>query len=46
MDKVSFGVTMLVVGMGGTLIILWSLSLFIILLKKIFPVKEPNGTSE
>jgi len=37
MDNLSFGLTMVVVGMGGTLISLWFLSLVILLLKKLLP---------
>jgi TRAP-type mannitol/chloroaromatic compound transport system permease small subunit len=44
MDNVTFGVTMLVVGMGGTLLTLWGISLVIRVLKKIFPAKEDEKT--
>jgi hypothetical protein len=40
MDNWTFGLTMLVVGMGGTLAALAALALMMGLLKKIFPVKE------
>jgi hypothetical protein len=40
MDKWTFGLTMLVVGMGGTLLTLILMSFLMGLLKKIFPVKE------
>lgn len=40
MDKFSFGLTMLIVGMGGTLVALTLLALLMGLLKKIFPLKE------
>jgi hypothetical protein len=40
MDNWTFGLTMLVVGMGGTLVALGVLALIMGLLKKIFPVKE------
>jgi hypothetical protein len=39
MDNWTFGVTMLIVGMGGTLLTLWLLSLIMSALKKIFPLK-------
>ncbi len=42
MDNLTFGVTMIVVGMGGTLLTLWILSLFMIILKRIFPYKAEN----
>jgi hypothetical protein len=40
MDKWTFGITMLVVGMGGTIAILVIFSLIMVLLKKVFPHKE------
>jgi hypothetical protein len=40
MDKWTFGFTMLIVGMGGTLLTLTIMSLIMGLLKKIFPYKE------
>ena len=40
MDNVTFGVTMLVVGMGGTVLTLWILSLIMSLLRKLFPYKK------
>jgi hypothetical protein len=43
MDNWTFGITMTVVGMGGTLLSLYILSLFMSLLKKIFPLREENG---
>lgn len=39
MDKWTFGLTMLVVGMGGTVLTLVVFSLIMGLLKKIFPYK-------
>jgi Na+-transporting methylmalonyl-CoA/oxaloacetate decarboxylase gamma subunit len=43
LDNWTFGITMLVVGMGGTILTLWILSLIMSLLKKIFPIsKEGN----
>ncbi len=44
MDNWTFGITMVVVGMGGTLLTLWILSLIMSLLKKTFPyIKEEDG---
>jgi Na+-transporting methylmalonyl-CoA/oxaloacetate decarboxylase gamma subunit len=43
MDNWTFGITMLVVGMGGTLVALALLALMMGLLKKIFPVKEESN---
>ncbi len=40
MDNVTFGLTMIIVGMGGTLAALGLLALVMALLKKIFPVQE------
>jgi hypothetical protein len=42
MDNWTFGITMLVVGMGGTLVALSLLALMMGLLKKIFPLKEES----
>ncbi len=33
----SFGVTVALIGMTGTMLVLWIISLLILLLKKIFP---------
>lgn len=43
MDNWTFGITMLVVGMGGTLVALGFLSLMMNVLKKIFPFKEDES---
>lgn len=40
MDNVTFGLTMIIVGMGGTLAALGLLAVVMALLKKIFPVRE------
>jgi len=40
MDNWTFGITMVVVGMGGTLLTLWILSLLMSVLKKSFPLKK------
>lgn len=42
MDNLTFGLTMLIVGMGGTLVALGVLALMMGLLKKIFPVREES----
>ncbi len=43
MDNWTFGITMIIVGMGGTLLTLWILSLLMSVLKKLFPLgKEDN----
>lgn len=40
MDNVTFGLTMIIVGMGGTLAALGLLAVVMALLKKVFPVRE------
>jgi len=40
MDNWTFGITMIIVGMGGTLLTLWILSLLMSVLKKVFPYKK------
>jgi hypothetical protein len=42
MDNFSFGLTMIIVGMGGTLVALAFLALLMGLLKKLFPLKEES----
>ena len=43
MDNWTFGLTMLIVGMGGTLAALGALALMMGLLKKIFPAREESN---
>jgi Na+-transporting methylmalonyl-CoA/oxaloacetate decarboxylase gamma subunit len=40
MDNWTFGMTMVIVGMGGTLLTLWILSLIMSVLKRVFPLKK------
>ncbi|MEW6664559.1 MAG: OadG family protein [Thermodesulfobacteriota bacterium] len=40
MDNWTFGVTMMVVGMGGTILTLWILSLIMTLLGRLFPYRK------
>jgi hypothetical protein len=40
MDNMTFGITMLICGMGGTLLTLWIMSLIINVLRKVFPYKN------
>ncbi len=40
MDKWTFGLTMLVIGMGGTIVTLMVFSLIMSALKKVFPYRE------
>ncbi len=43
--KWAFGLTLMIVGMGGTFLTLWILSMVIDVLKKVFPLKE-TGSSD
>jgi len=40
MDNWTFGITLVVVGMGGTLLTLWILSLLMMALKRVFPLQK------
>ena len=44
--KWTFGLTMMIVGMGGTFLTLWILSLVMDLLKKAFPLAGKAGSPE
>ena len=44
MDKLTFGLTMMVVGIGGTFLTLSILIWSIMLLKKIFPLSAEDGS--
>jgi hypothetical protein len=44
LDNVTFGLTVTLIGMGGTVFSLWLLSILIDLIKKIFPYKESKET--
>jgi hypothetical protein len=39
MDTWTFGWTVALIGMSGTMLVLWCLSLLILLIKKIFPYR-------
>lgn len=45
-EKWTFGLTMMIVGMGGTFLTLWILSLVMDLLKKVFPLAAKAGSPE
>ena len=45
-DKWAFGLTMMVIGMGGTFLTLWILSLVMDLLKKIFPLPHKASSPQ
>ena len=44
MDIWTFGWTLALIGMLGTMLVLWCLSLIILLLKKIFPYRAEETT--
>lgn len=46
MDKFTFGITMMVVGMGGTLLTLGVMSVIMSVLKRIFPYKKEEDSGE
>jgi hypothetical protein len=46
MDNWTFGWTLALVGMGGTMLVLWCLSLLILLLKKLFPYQPEESPSQ
>lgn len=46
MDIWTFGFTVALIGMGGTMLVLWLMSLFILLLKKIFPYQAEDPTAK
>ena len=45
-EKLAYGFSLTVVGMGGTLLSLWLLSLLMDLLKRIFPYREEDSQKE
>lgn len=40
MDIWTFGLTVALVGGGGTVVVLWLMSILVLLLKKVFPASE------
>jgi hypothetical protein len=46
MDTWTFGWTVAVIGMIGTMLVLWILSLLILLLKKIFPYQPDSSAAK
>lgn len=44
MDKWTFGLTLMIVGIGGTFLTLWVLSLVVDVLKKFFPLSPGDRT--
>jgi hypothetical protein len=45
-DNFNFGAALTLVGMGGTLLSLWLLTLVMVALKKAFPLKPTDGKKE
>jgi hypothetical protein len=45
MDIWTFGLTLALIGMGGTMMVLWCLSLIILVLRKIFPHQPGESAS-
>lgn len=43
MDNVTFGLTMLIVGMGGTLLTLWLLGLLLRLMTRLLPPDDDKA---
>jgi Na+-transporting methylmalonyl-CoA/oxaloacetate decarboxylase gamma subunit len=46
MDNFTFGLTMLIVGMGGTMLTLWLLTLLIKGITQLFPVEEKKPEND
>lgn len=46
MDKFTFGITMMVVGMGGTLLTLGVMSVIMSVLKRIFPYSKEKDSND
>jgi hypothetical protein len=46
MDNWTFGLTLMIVGVGGTFLTLWALSLVADLLKRIFPLQDPAAAPD
>jgi hypothetical protein len=47
MDTWTFGWTLALIGMGGTMLVLWLISVMILLIRKIFPYQtEPPAAKK
>jgi len=47
MDTWTFGWTLALIGMGGTMLVLWLISIMILLIRKIFPYQaEPSAAKK
>jgi hypothetical protein len=46
MDTWTFGWTLALIGMGGTMLVLWIMSLLILLIRKIFPYQADDSATK
>ena len=46
MDTWTFGWTLALIGMGGTMLVLWIMSLLILLIRKIFPYRADDSATK
>jgi len=46
MDTWTFGWTLALIGMGGTMLVLWIISLLILLIRKIFPYQADDSATK
>lgn len=46
MDRWTFGFTVALIGMGGTMVVLWLISLLVLLLRRAFPHRQPEGETK
>lgn len=46
MDNWTFGLTLALIGMGGTMLVLWCVSLLILLIRRMFPPEPPPSSQK
>ena len=46
MDTWTFGWTLALIGMGGTMLVLWIMSLLILLIRRIFPYQANDSATK
>lgn len=46
MDTWTFGLTLAILGMSGTMLVLWCVSLLILLLRRMFPPAPPASSQK
>ncbi|MDP2605759.1 MAG: OadG-related small transporter subunit [Deltaproteobacteria bacterium] len=46
MDTWTFGWTLALIGMGGTMLVLWIISLLILLIRRIFPYQANDSATK